>query len=145
MTRNAIEFTTLFREKYNYIYHPAQIPRMEDNRIDEIIAELRTLRIQVARLESEAAQRRDSRQHLSPRQEQIPVATHGYSIGDRVRILNKIKKPATWDNRIEWSEARARLGTVTEVRAKQIFFTTDNGVETWRAPNNLRKVTGNHE
>lgn len=118
---------------------------MEDSRIDEIILELRSLRLQVAHLETELNRRNSSQPE--PNRTSRPSApghTHGYSIGDRVRILNKIKKPATWDNRVEWNETEARQATVTEVRPTQIFFTTDNGVETWRAPNNLRKLL-NHE
>jgi hypothetical protein len=61
-----------------------------------------------------------------------------------VRILNPIKKPATWNNSRKWSEADAKNATVTEVRTEQIFFTTDNGVETWRAPNNLQNLS-HHE
>jgi hypothetical protein len=63
-----------------------------------------------------------------------------FVVGDRVRVLNAIKKPATWSNARRWSEAEAKTATVTRVRATQAFFTTDNGVETWRAPNNLRRI-----
>ena len=62
-----------------------------------------------------------------------------YAVVDRVRMLNEVKKPATWDNRIAWCETSARQATVTDVRPKQIF-TTDNGIETWSAPNNLAKL-----
>ncbi len=120
---------------------------MEDNRIDEIIEELQSLRLQVESLEAELRQR--NRESVAaptgpPPNRHYP---HTFARGDRVRILNKIKKPATWDNRVAWSEEDARNATVTEVRDRQIFFITDNGIETWRAPNNLRKlaVTARHE
>jgi hypothetical protein len=62
--------------------------------------------------------------------------------GDRVRIKarNKVRKPATWDKRIPWSEDKERTATVTRVTPTQIHFITDNGVETWRAPNNIYKI-----
>ena len=121
---------------------------MEDYRLDEVIAELNALQIQVARLEAEVNRRENKRDPQSaivlPQVQQVKSE---YAVGDRVRILNKVKKPATWDNRIAWCEtSSARQATVTEVRPKQIFSTTDNGIETWRAPNNLRKVyTDQHE
>ena len=113
---------------------------MEDSRIDDLIAELHALRIQVARLETEVHRRESRAPPPTTPLAVVPPRTPEYAIGDRVRILNKIKKSATWNNSIVWSESSARLATVTQVRATQIFFTTDNGVETWRAPNNLRKL-----
>jgi hypothetical protein len=118
---------------------------MEDRRVDDIIAELRALRLHIAHLETEINRRGNDRALASaPPRTQRP-STHGYAVGHRIRILNKVKKPAVWDNSVQWSEAEARLGTVTGVRERQIFFTTDNGIETWRAPNNLRNLTDNHE
>lgn len=115
---------------------------MEDSRIEDIITELRALRLEVTRLQTELQQR-----GTPPRAQaaeaptlQSRHATHGFAIGDRVRILNKVKKPATWDNRVAWVEEEARKAIVTEVRPQQVFFTTDNGIDTWRAPNNLRKL-----
>jgi len=113
---------------------------MEDSRIDDLIAELHALRIQVARLETEVHRRENRTAPPTTPLAVAPPRTPDYAVGDRVRILNKIKKPATWNNNIVWSESDARLATVTEVRPTQIFFTTDNGVETWRAPNNLRNL-----
>jgi hypothetical protein len=125
---------------------------MEDGRINEIITELRSIRLQVSHLEQEI-DRRDTRRVpalASERPPPTPVpathVTHAYSVGDRVRILNKVKKPATWNSNVEWSKRDARRATVIEVRARQIFFTTDNGVDTWRAPNKLQqKIINGHE
>ena len=62
--------------------------------------------------------------------------------GDRVRIKakNKVRKPAIWNKHIPWSEEKERTATVTRVTLTQIHFITDNGVETWRAPNNIYKI-----
>ncbi len=121
---------------------------MEDRQIEDLIAEVRSLRIQVDRLETELHRRNSSSQPqaVTPTTQRQPVLrgatgpSHSYAVGDRVYILNKIKKPAIWDSRRVWNEGEARNATVTEVRPTQIFFVTDNGVETWRAPNNLRKI-----
>ena len=113
---------------------------MEDDRVDELIEHVRRLTIQVQSLEREL-RRRDS---LSPSLRSVDesiVSRSVFTVGDRVRILNSIKKPATWDNTKTWSEGAAKVATVTKVRATQIFFTTDNGVSTWRAPNNLQKIS----
>jgi hypothetical protein len=111
---------------------------MEDSRIDELIEQVRTLSLQVEELKQEL-RRRDSRS--PPSRTLVAKDRSGFEIGDRVRVLNAVKKPATWDNSTKWIEAEARLGTVTKVRVGQIFYTTDNGTETWRAPNNLRRLT----
>lgn len=65
-----------------------------------------------------------------------------FSRGDRIWIINKLHKPANWDNNREWTESEGKTATVTEVLIKgpnkQVHFVTDNGVRTWRAPNNVR-------
>ena len=67
-----------------------------------------------------------------------------FSCGDRIWIINKLHKPANWDNSLEWKESEGKTATVTEVLIKgpnkQVHFVTDNGVRTWRAPNNVRRL-----
>jgi hypothetical protein len=126
---------------------------MDDSRIDELITELRSLRVQVARLESEVVAQRSNNapinsapvRHSQTERTSTQIFAHGYATGDRIRVINKIKKPATWNNAVQWCEAAARTATVTEVRETQIFFETDNDVHTWRAPNNLRRIADQHE
>ena len=119
---------------------------MEDSRIDDLIRELRSLQIQVAQLQAAAQHRaQEGGEHRPEEAHQAAPPNHprhanGFRIGDRVRILNKIKKPATWNNTRQWLEVEARTAVVTSVREDQVFFTTDNGVKTWRAPNNLRRL-----
>jgi hypothetical protein len=64
-----------------------------------------------------------------------PAAAHGLRTGDRVRIKNKIRKPATAGP--SWSETRERFATVTRITVDQVHIVTDNGTKTWRAHNNL--------
>jgi hypothetical protein len=94
---------------------------MEDRRIDNIISELRSLSLQVALLETELNQHEDRAATVLPPTTESRIQRHGYAAGDRIRILYKIKKPATSDNRVEWSEATACKATVTQVKDRQIF------------------------
>jgi hypothetical protein len=111
---------------------------MEDIDINELIAELNALRIQVGRLEAE----RDHGRATTNSPENTFI---GLKVGDRVCITNRVRKPATWPQEAKWNEERERTTTVTSVTAEQVHFVTDNGTRTWCAPNNLRKITENSE
>ena len=111
---------------------------MKLNSIEELITKLQEVRLQEAELTAqlEAA----VREHAAPPTRNTTNA-YPFAEGDRVRIKNKIRKPADWDNQTTWSETEARTATVTNILRRgntiQIHFITDNGVNTWRAPNNL--------
>jgi hypothetical protein len=114
---------------------------MEDSRIDDLIEEVRNLTIEVQTLKQELRFRESNPPPLRPTSGvEERAARSNFKVGDRVQILNQFKKPAVWDNSKRWSEAEAKTATVTKVREGQIFFLTDNGVSTWRAPNNLKKL-----
>jgi hypothetical protein len=59
--------------------------------------------------------------------------------GDRVRVKNQVKKPANWGSDV-WNHRQARLATVTFATTERVYFVTDNGVTTWRAPHNLQRL-----
>jgi hypothetical protein len=59
--------------------------------------------------------------------------------GDRVRITNTVSKPRTWNNNFEWDQVKAQKATVTHFYRGQVHFVTDNGIQTWRAVNNLTR------
>ena len=110
---------------------------MEDSSSEALIEELRALRIRVAELEH-ANRERDN----TPRRadtsitQRLPIA-NGLREDDRVRIINKVRKPVTAGS--TWTEAHERLATITSVtEEQQVYVITDNGSKTWRAPNNLR-------
>lgn len=67
-------------------------------------------------------------------------SVNGLRKGDRVRIKNKVIKPATWPVERPWIKEEARRATITRVTRDQIHFVTDNGTRTWRAPNNLERI-----
>jgi hypothetical protein len=63
-----------------------------------------------------------------------------YKKGDRVYIKNEIRKPSNWKTYNNWTAAKERYATVTEVTDARVFFTTDNGVDTWRQRKNLKRI-----
>ena len=108
--------------------------------IDLLTAELANLRVRVAQLEAAAATdhrtTQDTQEDDSPRRVDNP-----FRRGDRVKILNKVRRPATWDTSNPWDQKAAQRATVTRLYREQVHFRTDNGVETWRARNNLQLLT----
>ena len=113
---------------------------MTDQEIEDLIEELKDIRLQetavLARLE-DANRRRSGRTAPARATETV----NGISKGDRVRITKKVKRPADWPSERTWVEAHYRAATVTRVTPEQIHILTDNGVKTWRAPNNLKKTS----
>jgi hypothetical protein len=74
------------------------------HQIDNIIAEFRSLlHMQDAHLETELNRREGRAATIPPpTTESHSIPRHGYAVGNRVHVLNKIQKAATWDNRSEW-------------------------------------------
>jgi hypothetical protein len=119
--------------------------------IQELINALKTLRIQeadlTAQLEQALEQKGTPQQAVrTAKEEKRSSGTQSiFTRGDRIWIKNKLHKPANWNNRIEWIEREGKTATVTEVLTRgpseQVHFITDNGVQTWRAPNNVYLLT----
>ncbi|KAI2506456.1 hypothetical protein MHU86_7971 [Fragilaria crotonensis] len=120
---------------------------MEDERkIQELTSALKTLKLQEAEL---TAQLKKAIENKEKKRDEELVNTHEASTrralkrdeqsfhrGDRIWIKNKLHKPATWNNKIEWNEKEGKTATVTEVIVRgpgeQVHFLTDNGVHTSR-------------
>jgi hypothetical protein len=98
--------------------------------VEDLIRELKELKLRVARLESDS--------NANTKTTSAPDST--LSVGDRVRIKNKTKKPQHWPANKEWTDSKERTATVTKTTPTKIYFTTDNGTQTWRAPHNLQKI-----
>ena len=117
---------------------------MNENEVGHLIAELKALKIRastiVAQLEAHKQEgpRNEGNKTSTGNEQEFTV--NGLKKGDRVRIKNKVKKPATWPDERPWIKEAARLATITRVTKDQIHFRTDNGTATWRAPNNLERI-----
>jgi hypothetical protein len=115
---------------------------MQRKSVADLIQELQQLRIRetvvIAEIREAIEARDGAEQDIVIDDVDQPPAAHGLRTGDRVRIKNKIRKPATAGP--SWSETRERLATVTRVTPDQVHVVTDNGTKTWRARNNLSLI-----
>lgn len=117
--------------------------------IQELISALKTIRLQEADLTAQLEEAVENRERIGvasdpagEEKEKNGQRSYGFAKGDRIWIQNKLHKPANWNNELKWIEQEGKTATVTAVLAKgptiQVHFVTDNGVKTWRAPNNVR-------
>ena len=122
---------------------------MAERQIELLIEELKVLKLREAEIISRIEDANKTRLQNKPDSEggtrrayneSVETSVNGISQGDRVRIKNRVRKPATWTSQVEWTEAKERRATVTRVTPEQIHVITDNGVRTWRAPNNVQKL-----
>ena len=120
---------------------------MDDLSLQELVRELRAIRIR----EAEILERLETIPTEAPSQETkkttaapTKVSSHGLKIGDRITIVNKVlKKPANWPRSDQWIEEDHKTATIQEIiqitpSNTQVHFITDGGIQTWRAPNNVR-------
>ena len=114
---------------------------MQNRNIEQLIEELQHLRIRetvvIAQIR-EAIKGANGAEQENVRDVDHAVIADGLRSGDRVRINNTIRKPATAGP--SWNENRERLATITKVTVDQVHIITDNGTKTWRACNNLRLI-----
>jgi hypothetical protein len=101
---------------------------MDGDRIDKLIAQVHRLTIQVQGLERAIRRTEDLSASSTTHTDFLAFAT-----GDRVRILNSVKKPARWDNNKVWHEREAKYATVVRIQDGRVYIITDNGVSTWRS------------
>jgi hypothetical protein len=113
----------------------------KDDQIDRIIKQFSALTTEVKQLKEEL-QRRDE----SPRISTPPIHLQQQFIidflpgRDRIRILNQIKRPKTWPTSALWIPEDAKTATVTSIHQDKIYFTTDNGIATWRLYKNISRL-----
>jgi hypothetical protein len=116
---------------------------MEEESLEESLTELaEDLRhlVRIREAEVLASIRRLTNVHATDDTQPREIEVNGFKKGDRVRITKKVEKSAVWPRKQTWVESEFRLATVTKVSSLQVHFLTDNGVRTWRAPNNLERV-----
>jgi hypothetical protein len=105
---------------------------MQEKTLNELIDELKALQLREARIVALLEQA------AAADQESTTPAEHGFIRGDRIRIL-KITKPSGWGH-THWNYYQARIATVTHTTAERVYFVTDNGLNTWRLPENVIKL-----
>ena len=98
--------------------------------IEDLLTQIQDVTLRVARLEQETTNTEHSTD--DNRSELLVV--------ERVRIKNRIRKPANWPTSKPWTEANERSAVVTRVTTDRVYITTDNGTLTWRQPQNLKKT-----
>ena len=108
---------------------------VEDRSIEILTNELRSLKLRVTQVEHQLREIREQ-------EEAAAALPHILTRGDRVRITNKVKQPATWLARWDSQDIEnERRATVTHRVRDQVWIVTDNGTKTWRAPNNLARIS----
>ena len=116
---------------------------MQNKTVEELIEELQWLRIQETTVIAELREANRARNATQgEREKNVDVdqaaAEFRLSRGDRVRIKNRVRKPATAGP--TWNENKEQLATVKRITIDQIHIVIDNGTKTWRAPNNLQLI-----
>ena len=105
--------------------------------IDNLTRELQSLNLRTRRVEADL---RALRAQDAPDSESEAKVT--FKAGDKVTVINQIRRPRTWTG--SWDPAAIiaeRRATVTHTVQGQVWFVTENGTETWRAPGNLQLRT----
>jgi hypothetical protein len=96
--------------------------------IQELISALQTLRLEEAELtaqleealnnEGEQGYTTNKQTAVVTNREERRNTNRNLAGGDRIRIKNRLHKPANWNNDIEWVESEGKNATVTEVLTK---------------------------
>ena len=100
---------------------------MDEKQIGELIEELKALKLResVVISQLEAAHRRQIESgSFGPGAvrgtAESDAQDTGLSVGDRVYVTNKVRRPATWNNKVTWEAEKERRATVTRVTANQV-------------------------
>lgn len=120
------------------------MPSEDDNELNQIIAELKSLKLQqervLTRLENHAQRLAEA---SLPIAEAVPTTNSRdvpLEIGDRIIITNGVRRPSRWIR--PWDARQERHATITRIGTDgRVFFTTDNGVKTWRSPANVKRFS----
>jgi hypothetical protein len=109
----------------------------DNNDIDELIRELRELRVRTAHVINRLEAARNRNRATGAAETTPPLPLRVFAVGDRVQIDNEIRQPKNWPNNIRWDPFAARKATVTKVTGDRVHFVDDTGNRTWRLPSNL--------
>jgi hypothetical protein len=126
----------------------------DDTSLDALTEQLRALRLERLRVESqihdvqsviEGRPQQQQEQHQRRRQHPRPkpnvsLFSTQFSVGDNVRITNRVRRPTSWPVNDTWEAAAERNATVTGIdpTSGRVNITTGNGHRTWRNAKFLR-------
>lgn len=70
----------------------------------------------------------------------LPYQAGEFIPGDRVVVINSVRRPKSWPIHKPWTAEREKCAVVTsrDVPNEKVFITTDNGHRTWRNAKNLK-------
>lgn len=111
---------------------------MTDDTIQKLTVQVQNLQIQVDRLTAALAPQ--SYPPSTSADHSNSAASSFISPGDRILIVNTVKRPKNWSAYKQWTPSEAKQATVTAVELGRIYFTTDNGISTWRLRKNIRRL-----
>jgi len=109
---------------------------MSDNPLEELVQELRRLRINQRRLEDENRILVRRINQLTARETEIRSTNEGFIIGDRVRIT----KPSCPGLSRQPNQTTDAIGTITRINLPWVYIQTDSGVKVQRYPKNIRRI-----
>ena len=121
-----------------------------DDSVDHLIEQLRSLRVREAVLIQRIATRQaqETRTAASPIVPQIDTTSHqqvehttnSFKTGDSIFITNAVRLPHGTTRRRNHGDYH---GTVTRTSSTRVYFSTQNGTDTNRLPKNLRIIANN--
>ena len=111
-----------------------------DDQIDCIIKQLSALTTEVQQLKKELQSRDKSPCISAPPPNLQQQFIIDFVPRDRIRILNHIKQLKTWPASALWIPEDAKTAILTSVHQDKIYFTTDNGIATWRSYKNISRL-----
>ena len=111
-----------------------------DKQIDRRAEEIEKLRVQVNKLQIQVDCLTEELQHQKDTPGTTEIDRALLSPGDRIQILNAVKRPKNWNAAKPWIHLEAKRATVTCVEYDRIYFTTMNGISTWRLRKNVLRI-----
>ena len=102
-----------------------------NERITELITELQNLRVRETHLLEEVAALNNDGNNDGGND-------RVYSVGQRIVIINTVRRPVLASR--GWLLENEKRATVTKVKDGKVFYTTDDGTNTWDAEENVRPL-----
>ena len=117
----------------------------DDERLRELIRRLKDLQIEESELLREVEQINERRRENVRAHHTGGEPSRPFRVGDRIYVVNRVRRPTIIPRGSDWTAGKERQGTVTGIdrRSNRIYYTSDNGTETWRLSKNLTHLNQN--